>query len=95
MLTYSCFLSFAMIFGELFLNALVGFFNSSFKYAGMFSLFIPLLYTSFSINESIRSYGSSHLRSITSFLHPYLHLTKLAQDEELLQSIFFDMAVMF
>ena len=89
MLTYSCFFFFRNDFGELFLNALVGFLNLSFKFPGMFSLFIPLLYTSFSINESIRSYGSSHLRSITSFLHRYLHLTKLAQDEELLQSIFF------
>ena len=73
------FLSFAMIIGELFLDALVGFFDSSFEFAGMFSLFIPL-YTSFSIDESIRSSSSSHLRSITSFLHSYLHLTKPAED---------------
>ena len=42
------FLSFAMIIDELFLDAVVGFFNSRFKYAGVFSLFIPL-------------YSSSHL----------------------------------
>ena len=82
------FLSFAMIIGELFLDALVGFFNSSFKFAGMFSLFIPL-YTSFSIDESIRSSSSSHLRSITSFLHPYLHLTKPAQDCRSFSNLFF------
>ena len=54
-----------MIIGELFLDALVGFFNLSVKFAGMFSLFIPL-YTSFSIRICIR-------------MHPYLHLTKPAQ----------------
>ena len=48
------FLSFVKIVSELFLNVLDGFFNSSFKFAGIFSLFIPL-YTSFSIDESIRS----------------------------------------
>ena len=55
------FLSFAtiIVFLELFLNALVGFLNSSFKFAGMLSLFIPL-YTGFSIDESIRSSSSSH-----------------------------------
>ena len=62
MLTYSCFFFFRNDFGELFLNALVGFLNLSFKFPAMFSLFIPLLYTSFSINESIRSSSSSHLR---------------------------------
>ena len=62
------------------------FFNWSFKFAGMFSLFIPF-YTSFSIDESIRSSGSTHLRSITSFLHPYLH--------PYLSNLFFDIAVMF
>ena len=82
------FLSFAMIIGELFLDALVGFFNSSFKFAGMFSFFIPL-YTRFSIDESIRSSESSHLRSITLFLHPYLHLTKSAQDCRGFSNLFF------
>ena len=73
------FLSFTMIIGELFLNVLVGFFNSCFIFAGMFSLFTPL-YASFSIDESTRSSSNSHLRSITQSLHPYLHLTKPAQD---------------
>ena len=88
------YLSFAMIIGASFLGALVGFFNSSFKFAGIFSLFIPL-YTSFSIDESIRSSGNSHLRSTTSFLHPYLHLTKPAQDCRSFSNLFFDTAVMF
>ena len=60
----------------------------------MFSLFIPL-YTSFSIDESIRSSGSSHLRYITSFLHPYLHLTKPVQNCRSFSNLFFDIAVMF
>ena len=68
-----------MIIGELFLDFLVVFFNSSFGFAGMFSLFITL-YTSFSIDETIRSSSNNHLRSTTSFLHPYFHLTKPAQD---------------
>ena len=72
------FLSFAMIIGELFVDVLVGFFNLSFKFARIFS-FIPL-YTSFSIDESICPSSSSHLRSIMSFLHPYLDLTKPAHD---------------
>ena len=53
------FLSFVMIIGKLYLNALVGFFTSSFKFAGIFSLFIPL-YASYSIDESIHSSSSSH-----------------------------------
>ena len=57
------FLSFAMIIGELFLDALVVFFNSSFKFAGMFSLFITL-YTSFSIDESIRSSSRSKIYNL-------------------------------
>ena len=64
------------------------FFNSGFKFADMFSLFIPL-YTSFTIDESICSFLSSHLRSITSFLHPYLHLTKPAQDCRSFSNLFF------
>ena len=88
------FLYFAMIIRELFLDALVGFFNLSFKFAGMFSLFV-LLYTSFSIDGSIRCSSSSHLRSVTSFLHPHLHLTKPAQDCRSFSNLFFDIALTF
>ena len=88
------FLSFVMIIGKLYLNALVGFFTSSFKFAGIFSLFIPL-YASYSIDESIHSSSSSHWRSVTSFFHPYLHLTKPAQDCRSFANLFFDIAVMF
>ena len=61
------FLSFVKIVSELFLNVLDGFFNSSFKFAGIFSLFIPL-YTSFSIDESIRSSTNLRERAIHSFV---------------------------
>ena len=70
-----------MIIAQLFLDVLVGYFNSSFKLAGMFSLIISLN-TCFRIYESIRSSNSSHLRSVTSFLHAYLLLSKPAQDLE-------------
>ena len=53
------FLSFAMITGELFLDILVGFFNLSLEFAGIFSFFTPL-YTSFSIDEPIRYSSNSH-----------------------------------
>ena len=69
------FFSFAMIIYGLFLDVLVVvFFNSTFKFAGMFSLFIQL-YTSCSIAESISSSRNNHLRSIT-----YFYLRKPAHD---------------
>ena len=49
-----------MIIYGLFLDVLVVvFFNSTFKFAGMFSLFIQL-YTSYSIAESISSSRNNH-----------------------------------
>ena len=85
------FLSSTKIIGKLFLDVLVSvFFNSSFNFGGMFFLFIPIpLHTSFSNDESILSSSSSHLRSVTSFSHPYLHLMKPAQDSRSFSILFF------
>ena len=68
------FLSFAMIIGALFIDVLVGFFKSSFKFAGIFSLSI-LLYTSFSIDELICSSSNICVRSMKSIFYSYLYLT--------------------
>ena len=80
------FLSFAMIIDQLFLDVLVGFLIRVLNLQARFLCFFPF-YTSFSIDESIRPSSSSHLRSITSFLHPYLH--------PYFSNLFFDIAVMF